>query len=110
TAAAITATATGFIAWFTLILKRATDKLWDAGERQIRLTERALTSTERAFIYVDTIEAHVINQYLRVMPKWGNSGTTATKRMVNYINWKIFGSDGPASDFDYPDFGPNGET
>jgi hypothetical protein len=36
-APAITAIATGFIAWFTLTLKGATDRLWDAGERQLEL-------------------------------------------------------------------------
>jgi hypothetical protein len=35
-AGTITAFATAFIAWFTLTLKRSTDKLWDAGERQLR--------------------------------------------------------------------------
>jgi hypothetical protein len=33
----ITAMATAFIAWFTLSLRRSTDKLWDAGERQLKL-------------------------------------------------------------------------
>ncbi len=32
----ITAIATGFIAWFTRTLKRSTDRLWEAGERQFR--------------------------------------------------------------------------
>ena len=36
---AITAIATAFIAWFTLSLRRSTDKLWDAGERQLRHVE-----------------------------------------------------------------------
>jgi hypothetical protein len=34
---AITAIATAFIAWFTLSLRQSTDKLWDAGERQLGL-------------------------------------------------------------------------
>jgi len=33
----ITAAATAFIAWFTLSLRQSTDKLWDAGERQLAL-------------------------------------------------------------------------
>jgi hypothetical protein len=32
----ITAIATIFIAWFTFSLRRSTDKLWDAGERQLK--------------------------------------------------------------------------
>jgi hypothetical protein len=35
--AVITAIATAFIAWFTLSLRQSTDKLWDAGERQLKL-------------------------------------------------------------------------
>jgi hypothetical protein len=33
----ITAAATVFIAWFTWSLRQSTDKLWDAGERQLKL-------------------------------------------------------------------------
>jgi hypothetical protein len=51
-AAAITAIATGFIAWFTLILKRSTDRLWDAGERQLKFvesnTKESIALTQRA--------------------------------------------------------------
>jgi hypothetical protein len=36
----ITALATAFIAWFTLSLKQATDRLWHAGERQTLASER----------------------------------------------------------------------
>jgi hypothetical protein len=67
----ITAVATIFIAWFTLSLRQSTDKLWDAGERQLKLlaktsadqsrgtqaaidvAERALVAGERAWIRVD---------------------------------------------------------
>jgi len=38
-AAVITAIATGFIAWFTLTLKRSTDKLWKAGDDQFTLAQ-----------------------------------------------------------------------
>lgn len=34
----LTALATLAIAWFTLSLRQSTDKLWDAGERQLKLT------------------------------------------------------------------------
>ena len=54
----ITAIATGFIAWFTLSLRRSTDKLWDAGERQIALAREsadiareAMIAGERAFVF-----------------------------------------------------------
>jgi hypothetical protein len=38
---AITALATIAIAWFTLTLRRSTDKLWDAGERQLALLAKS---------------------------------------------------------------------
>lgn len=44
----ITAIATIFIAWFTFSLRQSTEKLWDAGERQIELAREtyAAQSTE----------------------------------------------------------------
>jgi hypothetical protein len=60
--ALITAVATAFIARYTFTLKRSTDKLWDAGERQIvvaretaeaaKLNANALISAERAQLFV----------------------------------------------------------
>jgi hypothetical protein len=48
--AAIAALATVAIAYFTLILKRSTDKLWDAGERQLDLGARTAERELRAYI------------------------------------------------------------
>jgi hypothetical protein len=45
--AAVTALATIFIALFTLTLKRATDRLWDAGERQLKLLADSSTAQSR---------------------------------------------------------------
>jgi hypothetical protein len=39
--ALIAAIATGFIAYFTFTLKRSTDKLWDAGEKQISVAKQS---------------------------------------------------------------------
>lgn len=39
-AAVITAIATGFIAWFTLTLKRSTDRLWEISNRQLSHAEK----------------------------------------------------------------------
>ena len=44
---AITALATIAIAWFTWSLRRSTDKLWDAGERQIALVRQVSTAQSR---------------------------------------------------------------
>jgi hypothetical protein len=43
---AVTAIATIFIGLFTYTLKRATDKLWSAGERQLEHAKREFTSAE----------------------------------------------------------------
>jgi hypothetical protein len=44
---AITALATIAIAWFTWSLRRSTDKLWDAGERQIELARETSAAQSR---------------------------------------------------------------
>jgi hypothetical protein len=44
---AITALATIAIAWFTWSLRRSTDKLWDAGERQLQLLSETSASQSR---------------------------------------------------------------
>jgi hypothetical protein len=49
--ALITALATGAIGYFTLTLKRSTDKLWDAGERQLRHLENTAERQLRAYIH-----------------------------------------------------------
>jgi hypothetical protein len=52
-AAVITALATGFIAWFTLTLKHSTDRLWDAGERQLQLIRDNFVTERRPWLAVD---------------------------------------------------------
>ena len=44
---AITALATIAIAWFTWSLRRSTDKLWDAGERQLKLLAETSVTQSR---------------------------------------------------------------
>jgi hypothetical protein len=44
---AITALATIAIAWFTLTLRRSTDRLWDAGERQLKLAAEISAAQSR---------------------------------------------------------------
>lgn len=47
TTAIITAIATIAIAWFTFSLRQATDRLWDAGERQLKLLADSSASQSR---------------------------------------------------------------
>jgi hypothetical protein len=50
--ATITALATAAIAYFTLILKRSTDNLWEAGERQLKLARDEFLTTNRPLLRV----------------------------------------------------------
>jgi hypothetical protein len=90
----ITAIATVFIAWFTFSLRRSTDKLWNAGERQIALAResadiarQAMVAGERAFVFANGIAPFFSpgedgNLYWRFRPKWKNSGDTPTRNMT----------------------------
>src|SRR6202035_1762513 len=106
----VTAVATVFIAWFTLTLKRSTDKLWTAGSE-------ALGVTERAFVYIDgfnpeiTTQAEVIGigpqtvipvgpagdptlnvTRFAAQPRWKNSGSTPTKNLKIRADWSLGGN------------------
>lgn len=50
-AASIAAFATVAIAYFTLTLKRSTDKLWGITDQTLKSAERNLEATERAYIF-----------------------------------------------------------
>jgi hypothetical protein len=83
----ITALATAFIAWFTLSLRRSTDKLWDAGERQTNIARQAMIAGERAFVFATGVSPYYEMDdtglyHWRFRPTWKNSGDTPTKNMV----------------------------
>jgi hypothetical protein len=66
---AITAIATIFIVWFTLSLRQSTDKLWDAGERQLALlaeTSAAQSRDMQASLKVATDSAIAANRSAKV--------------------------------------------
>jgi hypothetical protein len=109
----ITAIFTVVLAGFTAALWRSTDKLWDAGERQLkttrsvaavqaRNTKRQLQLAEmtaerqlRAYVYIKEFRCvkigHTVSgpEYvaLKVIPVWKNSGQTPTRNMKNHISW-----------------------
>jgi len=101
---AVVAIATCFIAWFTLTLKRSTDRLWESGKN-------ALEVTERAFVYLDgfnhelttaldsKIEPERLPERYRADPelyvtrfavqlKWKNGGNTPVENMTICVNWQ----------------------
>jgi hypothetical protein len=87
---AISTLATAVIAAFTYVLARATI-------RQGRATDRALLTTERAFVYLFELEIAQSWSFdpfrfgmLKLTPKWTNGGNTPTKTMsvkVNFTHW-----------------------
>jgi hypothetical protein len=103
---AITAIATAFIAWFTLSLRQATDKLWDAGERTLKTTERAFIHLDGFNFGITTKEDMKETEILEgepewcrkhpglvlrrfdIQPRWKNSGTTPTRNMKIQIGWR----------------------
>lgn len=111
----ITAIATGFIAWFTLSLRQSTDKLWNAGERQIEIArqtaltaERALTVVERAFIAISEMRITTISQYYDTIIVYRmdvfvvNSGRTPARNYICKSNLAVFDGEIP-KDFRFPD-------
>jgi hypothetical protein len=48
-----------------------------------------------------------MNNDLMIAPKWRNSGTTPTRFMTIWTNWKPFISE-PPDDFSFPDLGEDG--
>jgi hypothetical protein len=65
----LTALATVAIAWFTFTLRRSTDRLWEAGEGQLRVAKdsadaakassEALARMERAYLFLSVVVAHL---------------------------------------------------
>jgi hypothetical protein len=69
----------------------------------------ALIAVQRAFVFIDSFEADVVNNQLIVIPKWRNSGSTPTKFMINYVNWRTFAGE-PPDNFTFPDLDAHGNT
>jgi hypothetical protein len=49
----------------------------------------SLTSVQRAFLFIKTIETHVVNEFIIIMPLWENSGATPAEeqRMCTSCCW-----------------------
>jgi hypothetical protein len=106
---------------FNGLLVLATVTLFISGERSVTAARKsanaaqqsadvgktALVATQRAFVFVDSFDANVINNELWIMPQWKNSGTTPANPVTNYVNWKTLNGPLPG-DFSYPDLDTNG--
>jgi hypothetical protein len=90
----ITAIATIFIAWFTFSLRRSTDKLWDAGERQRELAENTAERQLRAYVSVDgdASRERIIEPFkgiIQIPLKIINLGQTPAYRLTRWSNIEI---------------------
>jgi hypothetical protein len=121
----ITAIATIFIAWFTLSLRQSTDKLWDAGERQLKLladtsaiqsrdmqdsiavakrsaevAENSIVQLQRALIVLTNfnIDTLVRGQSIigyQISAMFENTGNTIAKRYTGNANIVMWDGDLP---------------
>jgi len=95
----VTAVATAFIAWFTLSLRQSTDRLWDAGDKQLGLlkrsadiSERALTELEAPFTAIKIIDTGLTKKTTEIGHDFGmlkfsvtNDGRTPA-RLVELVD------------------------
>ena len=85
----VTAAATAVIAIFTIVLVRVTT-------RQVGLTKDALTTTERAFVFLENFNPDIKVRNEQVFEKFivklsKNAGTTPTRNMMIQANWTEIG-------------------
>jgi hypothetical protein len=99
---------TFMLAIFTFLLTISTVLLYISSEKVANTSKDALLSVQRAFIFVDSIQAFVLNDSFVIIPSWINSGSTPENPFTNWANWKVFSAELPA-DFDYPDVDKNGQ-
>jgi hypothetical protein len=104
--ALITAIATILIALFTFTLKRSTDSLWEAGERQRLLSEDTAKRQLRAYIGLVRNDMNFERHEFIIVVK--NSGQTPGMQVTPFFNmqWYVPGSDMPA-DFAFADYPQN---
>jgi hypothetical protein len=69
----------------------------------------ALRAEQRAFVFRDSFDVNPINNQLIIFARWRNSGSTPTRNMTNYVNWRPFIGEMP-KDFSYPDLDKLGNT
>jgi len=84
---AITALATIAIAWFTWTLRRSTDKLWDASDQQLRLSETTAERQLRAYVFVSSAKVTYVTDDGGGIPEAHvfikNSGQTPAYKVQN---------------------------
>lgn len=104
---AVTAVATVFIAVFTVVLSIVSRRQAVLTRDSVRIAERALTTAERAFVFVEDFDPDVVYgfqgsgadnriiNHLAIRPRWRNNGNTPTKNMAIIVNWTLWPTDLP---------------
>jgi hypothetical protein len=104
---AVTAAATVFIAVFTVVLSIVSRRQAILTRDSVRIAERALTTAERAFVFVEDFDPDVVYgfqgsgadnriiNHLAIRPRWRNNGNTPTKNMAIIVNWTPWPTDLP---------------
>jgi hypothetical protein len=87
--------------------ERISANIAQAAKDSSEVAKQSLVTVQRAFVFVDLFQADMLNNELIVMPRWRNSGTTPTRYMTNWANWKHFISE-PPDDFAFPDLDEGG--
>jgi hypothetical protein len=64
--------------------------------RSATLTERNMTTAQRAFIYLGSLTWSVAGANIKVNPVWANSGTTPTRSLRISTNWRASHGELPA--------------
>jgi len=82
---ALTALATLAIAWFTLSLRESTDALYDAGEKQRRLSEDTARRQLRAYVGIDGLEFELVGEAFVVL-YIKNYAQTPSHDVTSYAN------------------------
>jgi hypothetical protein len=93
-------------------LRRSTDKLWEAGERQSERELRAFVFAKAVGITPNTItKAYTGTQGTYEVPVswvvtviWENAGSTPTRRLFTHVNTDFFDEEMPEN-FTFPDLG-----
>lgn len=107
--------ATAGLVVFAFVQSRDMKSSIGAARRSADIAERALITTERAFVFLDDFDVDWSIQargrskefaHFHVKPRWRNSGTTPTRNMTIRVNWTHWSGDSLTGIGEYGDGPP----
>ena len=72
------------------------------------VTYNVTVATQRAFVFIKDFQIYSLRDAIVIIPRWQNTGSTPTRGMVNYANWKFFEGRDIPNDFAFPDLDATG--